>query len=176
MSSNINKKLQAITQQISDTKTQNTECKNALNKNQHLLEHIQAQDSLYHSLSSILKHANNVESFSASKLLWGEDCSAEQAKQNSQRLTSVLQDHKQQHEQALQQRNTLKLELARLELLLTTLHEQQLESQEELEEQQTQFIVERKITRRSSSADTLPWSDQYSDAFRSEERRVGKEG
>jgi outer membrane biosynthesis protein TonB len=166
VSSNIHKKVQAIKQQISDTKTKNTECKNALRKNQQLLEQMQALDSLYHSLSRILKHANNVERFSASKLLWGEDCSAEQAKQNSQRLASVLQNRKQQHEQALQQRNTLKLELARLELLLITLHEQRLESQEELEERQTQFIVERKIKRRSSSADTLPWSDQRSDAFR----------
>ncbi len=166
MSSNLHKKLQSIRQQISDTKTQSTELKKALGKNQQLLEQMHAQESLFSSLSSILKHANNIERFSASKLLWGENCSEEQAKHNIQRLASVLHNHNQQHEQAHQQSNTLEQQLVSLELHTATLLEQQQELQDKLEEQQTEFIIERKIKRRSSSTNTLPWSDQHSDAFR----------
>jgi len=166
VSSNLRKKLQTISQQISDAQRQNTELKKAIRKNQQLLEQMQTQDSLYLSLSSILKHANNIESFSASRLLWGDDCKPEQAREHIQHITSVLQNHKKRHEQLFQQKNLQKQELARLKLHTATLLEQQLELQDKLEEKQSEFIIERKINRHYSAADTLPWSDQHHDLIR----------
>lgn len=166
MSSKLHKKLQTIRQQISDAQKQNTESQEALRKNQQLLEQMQAQDSLYRSLSSILKHANNIERFSASRLLWGDDCNPEQAREHIQHITSVLQNHKQQKEQAHQQKTALKLKLAELEIHIATLLEQQLDLKDRLEQQQSEFIIERKISHFYRGADTLPWSDQRSDLIR----------
>ena len=166
MSTSTHNKLQHISQQISDAQTQNSELKKALRKNQQLLEEIDAQDSLYSSLSSILEHANNIESFSASKLLWGDNCSPEQARKNIQQIASVLQDQKTRYEQAHQQNILQKQELARLELHTARLLGQQLELQDKLEEEQSEFIIERKISHYSSGADTLPWSDQRIDLIR----------
>jgi len=166
VSSKLHKKLQTIRQQISDAQRQNTELKEALRKNQQLLEQMQAQDSLYRSLSSILKHANNIERFSASRLLWGDDCNPEQAREHIQHITSVLQNHKQQQEQAHQQRTTLKQKLAELEIHIATLLEQRLDLKDRLEQQQSEFIIERKISHFYRGTDTLPWSDQRSDLVR----------
>jgi len=166
VSTSTHNKLQHISQQISDAQRQNSELKKALRKNQQLLEEIDAQDSLYSSLSSILKHAKNIESFSASKLLWGDDCSPEQAIKNIQQIASVLQDHKTRYEQAHQHNILQKQELVRLEVHTARLLAQQLELQHKLEEEQAEFILERKISRHSSGADTLPWSDQRNDLIR----------
>ena len=166
MSSYLHKKLQTIRQQINDAQRQNTELKKAHRKNQQLLEQMQTQDSLYSSLSSILKHANHIESFSASKLLWGDDCSPEQARGHIQHITAVLQDHKKRHEQIFQQRNLQQQELDLLESHIATLFEQQLELQNKLEEKQSEFIIERKISRHFTGIDTLPWSDQPGDLIR----------
>ena len=158
--------LQQLNQQIDTAQKHLSELLNKNSNNQELLDSMQQQSDLQQSLNTIVEHAEKVERFGGSSLLWGEDCNAEQARKNRQRLTAIVQNHDKQLSLAQHLHTKLQDEIAELKPVIDALLAQKEILLEDISAQQDEYLIERKITRRTSATYTLPWSDQREDAIR----------
>lgn len=167
MSRDTNTRLQKLNQQIHAAQKHIAALDIALYQNNQLLDQLQANNDLHHSLSQILEHVLNIEKIGEGGVLWGDCFNPDQVKQFIQRLATVTNDYNEQLITAHQQRDTLLKDHYTLVSETKDLQEQQVYLQDKLYDELSEFSIERKITPRPIRRTTLPWSDQPGDAIRS---------
>lgn len=166
MSRDIRAKQEEIYQHISAARSRCVALEHALSENQQQLEDEQATDSSYNTLAIILEHINKLDKLGNPGLLWGDNCSQEQAATNKQRIVSILDDHAKQQSSAQKLRTALNDELTRIKSSIDVLLSQNQNLQDELIAEQSEFIIERELTLQPSRLVILPWSDRQEDIFR----------